>query len=49
MDPIDDPYYRNYIDTHYKTILQTPDLLYDRIFEMVQNLNHKPDEFWKPE
>ena len=49
VDPINDPYNRHYIYTHCKTTLQTADLLYDRPFEMAQNLNHKPDEFWEPE
>lgn len=49
VDPISDPYYRNYIYTHHKTTLQTADLLYDMLFEMVQDQNHKPYEFWEPE
>jgi hypothetical protein len=37
MDPVNDPYFRGYVRTHCKSVLQTSRLLYDRILDIIQN------------
>jgi hypothetical protein len=43
MDPVNDPYFRDCVKTHYKSVLQTSDLLYDRILDIIQNRNFQSD------
>ncbi len=37
MDPINNPSYGRYIQTRYKLLLQTSNLLYDQVLIIIQN------------